>query len=140
MSHINLNRLTNDDNFETKKKMHTRRSDTNSCGKGEKTIDLKHNRLRQFGFFFFILCVTVQARLCSIFIISMVFFLYVCLKYYKIIRTVCAISISVPMWHLSHMIGLFASLTSFICCSFIARLSSKPFRLFLDKSNNCKPI
>lgn len=63
----------------------------------------------------------------------------VCVCYWMYcIHTVRAISISAPMWHLSHISGLFSSFTSFICRSWNTWASLKPFRLFFDKSNNCK--
>lgn len=62
-------------------------------------------------------------------------FLSVCIILY---RTVCAISISAPMWHLSQMKGFDWSFTSLIWRNFHTRISSKPLRLFLDKSNSCK--
>lgn len=47
------------------------------------------------------------------------------------------ISMRDPKWHLSHMRGLFSSLTSFMRCNFEAKASPMLLSWFLDKSNNC---
>lgn len=126
--------INNDDNlrrtdWEERKKKHKRESKANSSDKNtEQTL----HEIEPF----FVVVVVGLVQLVSMF--RYLSSRFASLKYYKIIRTVRAISISAPMWHVSHMSGLCSSLTSFIWRSFHTWLSSKPFRLFLDKSKSCE--
>lgn len=132
-NHINLNRLTMMTMWDVRTQKNTKKKTHQYVEPTQEEKDWTAISIYRIEPFYGLVSVFYL-----ILFVSLVFFLLASLKYDRIIRTARAYRISDPMWHLSHMSGLFSSFTSFIFANFFTRLSSMPFIWLCDKSNSCK--